>query len=85
MPATKQKHIPKFKRSRWLVLYCHGKPPAKKCGYCIELCSHTATWTDCPLCGGKLHRQWHYSNNRYSLDDEYEPYPTNQRRNYPAR
>ena len=85
MPKAQPKFIPKFQRSRYLILFCRGPKAGKKCGYAIDLNSHTSTWTTCPLCGGKLHRQWHYTGIRYSVEADYEPYPTNNRRNNRTR
>lgn len=82
---TNRKSIPKFQRSRHLILFCRGPKSGKKCGYAVELCRYTAHWKTCPLCGGTLFRIWHYTGIGYQIDEEPEPYPNNYRRNNRTR
>ncbi|MBA7645707.1 hypothetical protein ES703_53465 [subsurface metagenome] len=80
MPKTYLKSIPKFQRSRYLVLFCPGPKPGNKCGYAIDINTYSHPWTKCPLCGGKLIRAWHNTGRRYAVDEQPEPYTTNNHR-----
>ena len=77
MANAKPKYIPKHQRSRYLILFCRGPKPGKKCGYAIDLNIYTAHWDTCPQCGGKLIRAWHYTGRGYTLNEEPEPYSNN--------